>query len=482
MAPLITIEDYEARQAEIRGRLTEIDRESAGQALADDVRTEWNTLNEELDTNETILGELHARAARLAELADTPSAREAGTSFRVNRPETRTDIWDMAAIRAESRSHEDELQRLHDYAMRAVEASPAVHPTADRAVCAAHIERLLEMDAGTGELARRILATGSPTYRRAFGKALAGAPLTTEEQRALSLTTTAGGYAVPFTLDPTVMPTSNHSVNPFRAIARIETITNDVWRGVTSAGVTAAYAAEGTEASDNAPSFGQPELRPVRAQAFIPYSIEIDQDWGSLQTEMARLFQDAKDDLEAVKFTVGAGSASNEPQGVLTGVGTAYKVTTAGTAALAVGDVYNLEAGLPPRYRPRASIVGNRTIFNRIRQFDTAGGASLWVDNLRIGLNTAPAQGGTLGSSLLGYGAYEDTAMGSVLTSGSTVLLIGDFNRYLIVDRIGMNVEVIPHLFGSANRFPTGQRGLYAFWRNTGGVLDANAFRYLATL
>jgi hypothetical protein len=38
------------------------------------------------------------------------------------------------------------------------------------------------------QFARHLLATGSPTYRRAFGKALAGQPLTTEEQRSLSLT------------------------------------------------------------------------------------------------------------------------------------------------------------------------------------------------------------------------------------------------------------------------------------------------------
>jgi predicted phage gp36 major capsid-like protein len=36
----------------------------------------------------------------------------------------------------------------------------------------------------------------------------------------------------------------------------------------------------------------------------------------------------------------------------------------------------------------------------------------------------------------------------------------------------------VPHLFG-ANRRPTGQRGLYAFWRNNSKVLVDNAFRVL---
>jgi predicted phage gp36 major capsid-like protein len=39
-------------------------------------------------------------------------------------------------------------------------------------------------------------------------------------------------------------------------------------------------------------------------------------------------------------------------------------------------------------------------------------------------------------------------------------------------------VEVLPHMLGT-NRLPTGQRGMYAYWRNGAKVLDANAFRAL---
>ena len=69
-----------------------------------------------------------------------------------------------------------------------------------------------------------------------------------------------------------------------------------------------------------------------------------------------------------------------------------------------------------------------------------------------------------------------------MVTTGSRIVLIGDFSYYLIVDRVGMSLEVIPHLFGAANRFPTGQRGLYAFWRNGGKIIDQVAFRFLKTL
>ncbi len=48
----------------------------------------------------------------------------------------------------------------------------------------------------------------------------------------------------------------------------------------------------------------------------------------------------------------------------------------------------------------------------------------------------------------------------------------------MIVDRVGMNIELVPHLFG-ANRRPTGQRGLYAWLRAGADSIDDNAFRML---
>lgn len=464
----VTIEELEARQTEIRGRLKEIDAEYAGQPLPDDTKAEWNDLNAEHERNDELIGELRARKERVEALAGDESRTE-----RVGQADSRharaggtrvpKDVWAVEEYRAVSTSPDD-LNRLYlEGARRALEAGSFPHERARREDVQEHIEKLLERDKENGELARRVLATGSPTYQRAFGKSLVGMPLNGEEQRALSLTTTEGGFAVPYQLDPTIIPTSNGAVNPLRQIARVETITTNEWRGVSSAGITAAYAAEAAEASDNAPTIAQPTATPERAQAFIPFSIEIGQDWGSLQTEMARLLQDAKDDLEANKFIHGTGS--DQPEGLLVG-GTAV-VSTAAATTLAVGDIYALEEALPPRFRPRARILANRKQFNRVRQFDTQGGASLWV---RLADGLPP--------ELIGYPAHEASEMVSTLTSASSVITIGDFSHFLIVDRVGMNVEVLPHLLGS-NRRPTGQRGLYAFWRNTTDVLAWQAFRTL---
>jgi HK97 family phage major capsid protein len=256
-------------------------------------------------------------------------------------------------------------------------------------------------------------------------------------------------------------------------MARVETIVTDKWQGVTSAGITAAYSGssgnatgEGAEADDDAPTFGQPELTVVRADVFVPFSIEISQDWAALRGELTRMVADAKDRLEATTFVSGSGT-NGVPQGVLTGLTGAQSVATAGANAFAEADLYAVSEALPERFQDNAQFLAHRAIYNKVRQFDDAGGSALWVQ-LADG---QPPQ-------LIGYPARRTSAMDSTVTEGDEILLIGDFRHYLIVDRIGMSVELIPHLFGE-NRRPTGQRGVFVYWRNTAEVLVPGAFRVL---
>jgi hypothetical protein len=208
---------------------------------------------------------------------------------------------------------------------------------------------------------------------------------------------------------------------------------------------------------------------------FIPFSMEIGQDWSGMQGEMARLIQDAKDDEEAASFTTGSGTPP-AAQGVVTGATTT--VTAAGTASFAIADVYTIEAALPPTVpgaravgrqprdlqpRPpvrhvRAARASGRVVARR-RSTNAAGQHGLQPPRL-------PRQRGELGAS--------------ALTTGTKIAVFGDFRYFLIVDRIGMDVELVPHLFGS-NRRPTGQRGIFAIWRNNSKVLSAAAFRVLVT-
>jgi HK97 family phage major capsid protein len=114
--------------------------------------------------------------------------------------------------------------------------------------------------------------------------------------------------------------------------------------------------------------------------------------------------------------------------------------------------------------------------YNKARSFDTSGAADVWLADLRTGIpNNAR---GTTGDTLVGYGANEVSTMTGTVAAASKILCLGDPQYFLIVDRIGLNVEAIPHTFGS-NMRPLGQRGLWAMWRNSSAVLSANAFRVL---
>ena len=58
------------------------------------------------------------------------------------------------------------------------------------------------------------------------------------------------------------------------------------------------------------------------------------------------------------------------------------------------------------------------------------------------------------------------TSLSTTHGSGDNyILIVGDFSNYVIADRIGMSVELVPHLFATGNNRPSGQRGFFAFYR-----------------
>ncbi|MDQ6901241.1 MAG: phage major capsid protein [Candidatus Dormibacteraeota bacterium] len=497
-------DERQARVAELERWVQEQHDEYEDDAFPEEVARSWEDNNRELDEHRRVLAELDARDARVARLASEGNGhRESGDGTLGAAPAryqgqqmvsrmNEYEVYDLQSVRFNPMEGSGGRggRELRDRALRAVEYAHFSHPDAERAKVQGYVSHLLDArDSEDRYIARRILLTGAPAYRTAFAKTVGSAmrglgavQLSIEEQKAMESvramsvgTGSTGGFAVPYFLDPTVIPTSNLSVNPYRQICRVDTIPGNEWRGVTSAGVTASYAVEATEAADNSPTLAQPNLLMQRAQCFVPVSIELTQDWGALQGELAQLIQDAKDDLEALKFTLGSGT--NEPTGLITGATTT--TATATVATFAVGDLYLLEQSVPPRFRPRAQLIANRGIWNKVRQFDTAGGAGLWV-YLPAGLDNNVPRGGNLGVQVLGYGANEASSMVLTTTTGSKIMVMGDPRYYIIVDRVGLDIEVIPHLFGAVNRFPTGQRGFFAYWRNNARVLDPNAFRVLS--
>jgi HK97 family phage major capsid protein len=480
----VTKDEIRSEIADRKSRIEQLETETEGARFTQDQKGEWNRLNTEIDELEEHETELVARAERLLNLANRSESTERLEMPQFSRPGVTRgdDVYDLSTVRRSYDDPNQERDDLRDRAMRAVEM--AKFPVRSQEDAQDQTSFLVDNIYGSqDEFSRHLLYTGSPAYKRAFTKYLASETRTQREDellnRAASLTTTAGGFAVPFVLDPTIIQTGSGAINPYRQIGNVIQINVDEWRGVSSAGITAAFAAEAAVTTDNAPTLAQPTVSTERGQAFVPFSIEIGQDWASFASEMANMLGDAKDVLEATKFAVGSGT--NEPFGVITGATTVF--TASNTNSLVVADIYGVHNALGPRFRRNAVWTIRNEVADRIRQLDTAGGANLWIDNLQLRSAAVPESfvDGRMGAGLLGKPAYEATGQSGTFTTGQLIGVIGDYGGYFkIVDRIGLSIEVIPHLFGAAQgNLPVGQRGLYAYWRVGAKVLDANAFRTL---
>lgn len=315
-------------------------------------------------------------------------------------------------------------------------------------------------------VARQMLVTGTPEYLAAFESYMTD-PGGMSSRAALSLTPANGGYLVPFTLDPTIILTNNGSANPYRQYATIKTTATNDWNGVTSAGVSAEWTAEGIEAADATPTVGQLKITPQKADAYLFGSFEVLGD-SDIATQLPELLADAKDRLEESAFAVGTGSGM--PNGVMArGTTLAAAAGTAATGPTAAS-VYSLMGALPARWRgPRAqnAWLANLTTINTLRNVPKFTGATESIVN-----DNGPVP------TLLGKPLLESTSVVGAFANGNKVLAFGDMRQYYIVDRVGMSVVYDPVVLG-ANRRPTGQGAWYAFWRVGADVSTAGAFRVL---
>lgn len=464
--------DVRLSETELRDETRSLNDEAAGREFSEDEREQWNHLN----------GQLHEREMRMERIRSL-----AGNPRNVETEQAGSD--DLTPRRHGGvRMVPAHLEQIRSRALTAIDR----HTDALTVKAANTLERFVEDDVTgvtRGINSEYLAAVGNPHYRSAFGKTIAE-PLSAhlrwtpdeheamqavneavEHQRDLGLGTQGGNLPVPFILDPTIILTSDGTLNPFRAIAKVTQVAGNTWEGITSAGVTASFAAEATEATDNSPTLTQPTGHVEKASCFVPFSIEVSQDWGGFMNSMTDLFTDAKDVLEATKFLTGLGHGSSEPQGLIAAGGATVITTTASTAVYSVPDVYSLVESLPPRFRPRATAIAHPTIWDKTYRLVAA------ADPTNAQLMPAGR-----GGPVLGIPRYDIWTGASTVASGNTIVTYGDFDHFRIIDRIGMQIELIPHLFGSANRFPTGQRGLWMYWRTTSVVMDTAAFRSLKVL
>jgi HK97 family phage major capsid protein len=469
--------------AYVRSCLTDMHKSADGRPLTDDEQRAWDegvAYVEETDRSLKAITERRAQAERLAAM---PAHVESGDGA-LGAPQVmrRVEAFDGSDVRSLSR------MEARDKALKVADSKEHTRHLSDDQ--REQVDRLLRTrtpDFDGTHVAKSLLLTESEDYRTGWQKLVTqvNPVLTAEEARAINdfqeframsgNIDTAGGYGVPILIDPTVILTAQGSLNPFRKISRVETITTDAWRGVSSAGVTWSYDAEGTPVSDDSPTVAQPIVDVHQAQGFIPFSIRVGQDYPGFADEMSKLLMEGYDELQAQSFATGTGSG--QPFGIITALDSNTNVevrpTTAGTYD--GSSINKVWSALPDRYKANATFVMSYAIANDTAVFANANNWSYFTVDLT-------GQIEQIRNRPVEFSSYFP---GSVATTGTAnILVVGDFRNYLIAERVGMSVEFIPHLFqqataGSGVGMPTGQRGWFAYARHGADSVNDLGFRLL---
>lgn len=120
------------------------------------------------------------------------------------------------------------------------------------------------------------------------------------------------------------------------------------------------------------------------------------------------------------------------------------------------------------------SQVAELSTLNYMDQFETTNGARLFPF-LGAANPTLLRKRVVENSNVAAYSDVDDTQ-----TADNPILFVGDWSNYVILDRVGMSIEYIPHLFNTTSNRPDGTRAWYAFWRvgadsiNDGGIVVMN--------
>lgn len=456
--------------SELRSKVAEVRDEIVTLSAIEEITVEDDAiLTESLATFETLSAELadvEARSARIEAAKATIVERASGVdSVQIMKP-TETAIDMRTATR----------MQIKDAALKVLELDGS-----DLSARAGDsVESLIRAQNANVDgtlIAKRILATETPAYRSAFAKALTSSQpaWTSEEARAISEyraasegTDAAGGFGVPVFIDSSIILTSGAAAAPVYNLARKVSVTNDEWKGVSSAGVTFSYDSEAAAVSDDAATLAQPTITVYKAAGFIPFSLEVGDDYPAFAAEMRRLLDGGFMDLVASGTVVGSA-----PIGIFTALdaNTNVEVSVTTDGAFGAVDILKLWKSLPERNKANASWIMSTGVENEIRKFAAAADAAYYTVNL--------AEGGI--GNLFGRPVYTtDYAPDFTATTGAAnICVVGDFSNFVVAQRAGMTVELVPHLFDVTNNRPTGQRGFYAVARHGYDSVNDNGFRLL---
>ena len=302
-----------------------------------------------------------------------------------------------------------------------------------------------------------------------FFKALAGKPLTPEERKTLTLAddASAGYLAGPpeYALEIIKGVTE---FSPVRQLANVKSTSRTAYAVPKRTGrMSATRIAETlTRTETGKLTYGLEEMSLPEAYALAKVSRPMLEDTlFNLETEINQDIVEQYQILEGREFLTGTGFA--EPEGILTNAEVqAGAVETATANTIAGDDLIKLQYALKTDYARNASWLMHRATVREVRLLkETTTNAYIWQPGLQLGQPPL----------LLGCQVVECPDMPTGKLSNQFEIAFGDFKRgYLIVDRIGLEIQRLIELFSMENSV-----GFLARRRYNGQVVLAEAIKLL---
>lgn len=285
------------------------------------------------------------------------------------------------------------------------------------------------------------------------------------EERALTVTTTAGGYLIPQGFEDT-LTRARLQFGGMRQ-ARTRKMTTETGNdlpipGMDDTGNKGMLLAINTGSSTQDVAFTQRTLK-----AYVMHSKSVKVPWQLMQDSafdvegeiLAPAFGERLGRIENDYFTTGAGST--EPQGVITGATSGLTGTGAAASGPSYADVVALYHSVDPAYRDAAEFMCNDNSVMLLRLLVDDANRPIWLPATSGGLASATPD------TLLGKPMVINQSMASAAANAKS-LAFGDFSNFWIRDVRGITVVRQDELYSDAL-----QTGFFAYARVDSILVDA---------
>jgi len=297
--------------------------------------------------------------------------------------------------------------------------------------------------------------------------------LTPEQARALVENTT-GEILVPESFDTTIIR-SVEETSIMRSLATVRTTTSNRERYRKMTEFTVAYGTAlelggSVTESDITPSEHYQYIEDAYGLTWLGVNELADSDV-NLVSYIADSFARARREVEDEKFLIGAGHSSKEPQGLID-TSTITTVEAAGATAITFDDLQDLMYGyettsstpLKDVYRRNGVFIMHPFTELAVMKLTDSAGQYLWQPAIQAGQPNA----------IRGHAVYTTTNMDTIAATKATVWFGDVRSAYRIIDRLGMTMQRLVEVKATA-----GLVGFLFHWRNTGGIVRAEAGRIL---